>query len=97
MKQCTLLSLLCVFVTHITLAKVGMPCDNTQVLKNQKFLQPTKSTKKSASLLNPFASQHFSSPPTSLALTSTMVLKDEIEPNNDVVTAAPLGGNDVKV
>lgn len=97
MKQCTLLSLLCVFVTHITLAKVGMPCDNTQVLKNQKFLQPTKSTKKSASLLNPFASQHFSSPPTSLALTSTMVSKEEIEPNGDVVTAMQLGGNDVKV
>ncbi|WP_165372219.1 proprotein convertase P-domain-containing protein [Emticicia agri] len=26
-----------------------------------------------------------------------MILKDEIEPNNDVITAMPLGGNDVKV
>ncbi|GAB3514835.1 hypothetical protein GCM10027442_30080 [Emticicia fontis] len=26
-----------------------------------------------------------------------MVLKDEVEPNNDVITAMPLGGNDVKI
>ncbi|RFS13465.1 3-coathanger stack domain-containing protein [Emticicia sp. C21] len=97
MKKCLLSSLLCVFVTHITLAKIGMPRDNTQVLRHQKFLQPTKSTKKTASFLTPFSQQHFSSPPTSLALTSTMVLKDEIEPNNDVVTAMPLGGNDIKI
>ena len=97
MKKCTLLSLLCVFVTHITLAKIGMPRDNTQVLRHQKFLQPTKSTKKSASFLTPFSPQHFSASPASLALTSTMVSKEEIEPNSDVVTANPLGGNDVKV
>lgn len=97
MKKCLLLSLLCVFVTHITLAKVGMPCDNTQVLKTKKFLQPTKQTKKSASLLNPFSPQRLSSHPSSLALTSTMVLKDEVEPNDDIVTAMPLGANDIKV
>ncbi|MBA4853983.1 3-coathanger stack domain-containing protein [Emticicia sp. BO119] len=97
MKKCTLLSLLCVFVIHITLAKVGMPCDNTQVLKNQKFLPPTKQSKKSASLLNPLSAQQVLQPSSTLALTSTMVSKDEIEPNNEVVTAMPLGGNDVKV
>jgi subtilisin-like proprotein convertase family protein len=96
MKKCLLLSLLCVFVTHITLAKVGMPCDNTHVLKNQKFLQPSASTKKSASFLTPFSPQHFPAP-ASTALTSTTVLKDEIEPNNVVATADSLKGNDVKV
>ncbi len=97
MKNCTLLSLLCVFVTHTILAKVGTPRDNTDVLKNQKFLQPTKPAKKSASFLTPFSPQHFSAPTSALALTSTMVLKDEIEPNNTAVTANPLGGNDIKI
>lgn len=97
MKNCTLLSLLCVFVTHITLAKVGMPCDNTYVLKTQKVLPLIKQTKKSASLLNPFSQNAFSAPTSTLALTSTMVLKEEIEPNNTVIAANPLGGNDVKV
>lgn len=97
MKKCTLLSLLCVFVIHIALAKVGIPCDNTQVLKNQKFLQPARQMKKSASLLNPFSLQPFSPPASALALTSTMVAKEEIEPNNSPATANPLGGSDVKI
>lgn len=74
-----------------------MPCDNTHVLKHQKFLQPSKQAKKSASFLTPFSQQRVSSPSSTMALTSTMVLKEEIEPNNDVVTAMPLGGNDIKV
>lgn len=98
MKNCLLLSLLCVIATHATLAKAKIPCDNTSVLKNQRFLPPTKPEKKPAYLPNALSSsQHFSSPAPAPALSSTMVLKEEIEPNNDILIANPLGGNDVKL
>lgn len=97
MKKCTLLSLLCVFVTHISLAKAGMPCDNTHVLKNKHFLLLTKPTKQLSSFSSSFSSQHFSVLPSALALTSTMISKEEFEPNNTVAAANPLGGNDVKL
>lgn len=74
-----------------------MPCDNTQVFKVQKFLPQLKPAKAPSYLPNSFVSNQsktLSFPP---PLTSTMVSKEEIEPNNSLATANALGGNDVKI
>ncbi len=74
-----------------------MPCDNTQVFKVQKFLPRVKPAKAPSYLPNSFVSNQsktLSFPP---PLTSTMVSKEEIEPNNSLATANALGGNDVKI
>lgn len=98
MKNRLLLSLLCVIITHTTLAKANILCDNTSVIKNQRFLPPAKPEKKPAYLPNSLSSfQPFSSLAPAPALSSTMVSKEEIEPNDNPVLATPLGGNDVKV
>jgi len=98
MKNRLLLSLLCVIVTHATLAKAKISCDNTSVMKNQRFIPPTKPEKKPAYLPNSLSSsQHFPSLAPAPALSSTMISKEEVEPNNDILIANPLGGNDVKV